>query len=383
MELGLVGLGKMGGNMRERIRRAGHTVIGYDRNPDLADVHSLEELVGKLKGPRVVWVMVPAGAADPVHRSTSWPSCCRPATSSSTAATPAGRTTRSTPRSWRAKGIGFVDCGVSGGVWGLENGYALMYGGDKDDVAAATSWTRTMRAPRCDREHGGDDAGRLEPRLLGRRSPGRRLRRHAGEARQRRLARPADEQRHAEREQRFLARQQLEVLRRRLAEADARIDDDALAPDPRRLRRRDALAQERRDLADDVVVARLGAASIAACRACASGRRRSRRAPRPARAPGRAQRTDVVDDVDAEVERARMTSALVVSIETGQPRRDRRLEHRATRASSSSASPARHRAGSTRRRCRGCRRLRRASARSGRSRAPASRRRRLRRTSRA
>ncbi|PSM39321.1 6-phosphogluconate dehydrogenase, partial [Streptomyces dioscori] len=63
MELGLVGLGKMGGNMRERIRRAGHTVIGYDRNADLADVHSLEELVGKLKGPRVVWVMVPAGAA--------------------------------------------------------------------------------------------------------------------------------------------------------------------------------------------------------------------------------------------------------------------------------------------------------------------------------
>ncbi len=55
MELGLVGLGKMGGNMRERIRRAGHTVIGYDRNPDLADVHSLEELVGRLKGPRVVW----------------------------------------------------------------------------------------------------------------------------------------------------------------------------------------------------------------------------------------------------------------------------------------------------------------------------------------
>ena len=68
MELGLVGLGKMGGNMRERIRRAGHTVIGYDRNPDLADVHSLDELVGKLKGPRVVWVMVPAGGRDPVHR---------------------------------------------------------------------------------------------------------------------------------------------------------------------------------------------------------------------------------------------------------------------------------------------------------------------------
>ncbi|MFD7708781.1 NAD(P)-binding domain-containing protein, partial [Streptomyces sp. NPDC059786] len=63
MQLGLVGLGKMGGNMRERIRRAGHTVLGYDRNPDLADVGSLGELVEKLEGPRVVWVMVPAGAA--------------------------------------------------------------------------------------------------------------------------------------------------------------------------------------------------------------------------------------------------------------------------------------------------------------------------------
>ncbi|WP_190195482.1 NAD(P)-binding domain-containing protein, partial [Streptomyces minutiscleroticus] len=62
MKLGLVGLGKMGGNMRERIRRAGHTVIGYDRNPDVSDVNSLEELVQQLEGPRVVWVMVPAGA---------------------------------------------------------------------------------------------------------------------------------------------------------------------------------------------------------------------------------------------------------------------------------------------------------------------------------
>ena len=63
MELGLVGLGRMGGNMRERIRRAGHTVVGFDRNPEVSDVGSLAELVEQLPAPRAVWVMVPAGEA--------------------------------------------------------------------------------------------------------------------------------------------------------------------------------------------------------------------------------------------------------------------------------------------------------------------------------
>src|SRR3954465_14406646 len=118
MELGLVGLGKMGGNMRERIPRPCRTVVGYDRNPDLADVHSLEELVGRLKGPRVVWVMVPAGAATQ-------------ATIDELAAVRepgdvvvGGGNSRWTDDEKHAvelgiKGIGFVDCGVSGGVWGL------------------------------------------------------------------------------------------------------------------------------------------------------------------------------------------------------------------------------------------------------------------------
>ncbi len=61
MQLGLVGLGRMGGNMRERIRGAGHEVVGYDRNQDIADVANLTELVEKLQTPRVVWTMVPAG----------------------------------------------------------------------------------------------------------------------------------------------------------------------------------------------------------------------------------------------------------------------------------------------------------------------------------
>ncbi|MFF3496394.1 phosphogluconate dehydrogenase (NAD(+)-dependent, decarboxylating) [Streptomyces sp. NPDC002795] len=134
MEIGLVGLGKMGGNMRERMRRAGHTVFGYDRNPDLADVHSLEELVGKLKGPRVVWVMVPAGAA-----TQSTVDELGGLLSEGDIVVDGGNSRwtddEKHAQELAAKGIGFVDAGVSGGVWGLENGYALMVGGSEENVA--------------------------------------------------------------------------------------------------------------------------------------------------------------------------------------------------------------------------------------------------------
>ena len=66
MHVGLVGLGKMGNNMRERMRRAGLTVVGYDRNPEVTDTASLAELVQKLDGPRVVWVMLPIQVVDQV-----------------------------------------------------------------------------------------------------------------------------------------------------------------------------------------------------------------------------------------------------------------------------------------------------------------------------
>ncbi|MFE9448771.1 phosphogluconate dehydrogenase (NAD(+)-dependent, decarboxylating) [Streptomyces sp. NPDC006739] len=134
MELGLVGLGKMGGNMRERIRRAGHTVLGYDRNADLADVHSLEELVGKLSGPRVVWVMVPAGEAtqSTIDRLAE---LLEPGDVVVDGGNSRWTDDERHAEELAAKGIGFVDCGVSGGVWGLRNGYALMYGGDAENVA--------------------------------------------------------------------------------------------------------------------------------------------------------------------------------------------------------------------------------------------------------
>jgi 6-phosphogluconate dehydrogenase len=136
MELGLVGLGKMGGNMRERIRRAGHTVIGYDRNADLADVHSLGELVGKLAGPRVVWVMVPAG--EPTQSTIDeLAGLLEPGDVVVDGGNSRWTDDEKHAEELAAKGIGFVDCGVSGGVWGLENGYALMYGGDAENVAKA------------------------------------------------------------------------------------------------------------------------------------------------------------------------------------------------------------------------------------------------------
>jgi len=134
MELGLVGLGKMGGNMRERIRRAGHTVIGYDRNPDLADVHSLGELVGKLKGPRVVWVMVPAGA--PTQATVDeLAGLLEPGDVVVDGGNSRWTDDEKHAEELGAKGIGFVDAGVSGGVWGLQNGYALMVGGDAENIA--------------------------------------------------------------------------------------------------------------------------------------------------------------------------------------------------------------------------------------------------------
>ncbi|MFJ2815130.1 phosphogluconate dehydrogenase (NAD(+)-dependent, decarboxylating) [Streptomyces sp. NPDC087294] len=133
MDLGLVGLGKMGGNMRERIRRAGLTVYGFDRNPDLADVHSLEELVGKLQGPRVVWVMVPAG--QPTQSTIDeLAELLEPGDVVVDGGNSRWTDDEKHAEELAAKGIGFVDCGVSGGVWGLKNGYALMYGGAVEDV---------------------------------------------------------------------------------------------------------------------------------------------------------------------------------------------------------------------------------------------------------
>ena len=133
MQIGMIGLGKMGGNMAERLRRAGHDVVGYDRDPKASDVASLAELKERLSAPRAVWVMVPAG--EPTRQTITELNDLLEAGD----LVIDGGNSHYVDDQEHAKmlseaGIHFIDAGVSGGVWGLQNGYGLMVGGDDEDV---------------------------------------------------------------------------------------------------------------------------------------------------------------------------------------------------------------------------------------------------------
>jgi 6-phosphogluconate dehydrogenase len=155
MQIGFVGLGRMGGNMVTRLLRSNHQVIAYDRaeaaraaveKGGARGVDSLDALVGALTPPRAVWVMVPAGAAtestinDLAGKlaagdviidggNTKWTDDVRRA------------------EALKPRGIHYVDAGTSGGIWGLENGYCLMVGGEKDVVARLTPIFSTLAPP--------------------------------------------------------------------------------------------------------------------------------------------------------------------------------------------------------------------------------------------
>lgn len=157
MQLGLVGLGKMGFNMRERLRAHGHEVIGYDPRPEVTDAPSLEELAKTLVAPRVVWVMVPSGD---ITRNTI--ASLSEVLDSGDLVIDGGnsRFTDDAANAERlaAKGIGYIDAGVSGGIWGLENGYGLMVGGSDEDVARALPIFDALR-PEGERADGFVHAG--------------------------------------------------------------------------------------------------------------------------------------------------------------------------------------------------------------------------------
>jgi len=135
VKLGMIGLGKMGANMAERLGAAGHEVVGYDAfNHDASQVGSLGELVGALDAPRVVWLMVPSG--DPTQSTID--ELAKLLSTGDVVIDGGNSNWRDSVRRGSAlgeQGIGFVDCGTSGGIWGKENGYSLMVGGDDAHVA--------------------------------------------------------------------------------------------------------------------------------------------------------------------------------------------------------------------------------------------------------
>jgi 6-phosphogluconate dehydrogenase len=152
MELGIIGLGKMGGNMAERLRLAGHRVIGFDFNADavkkLSDagsvgVSSLEELAKAFTGRKAIWIMVPAG--DPVDETIAK---LKPFMAKGDIYIDGGNSmykdSQRRHEALKAEGFEFVDVGTSGGIWGITEGYSMMIGGDEDVVSSLTPIFETL-----------------------------------------------------------------------------------------------------------------------------------------------------------------------------------------------------------------------------------------------
>jgi 6-phosphogluconate dehydrogenase len=142
MQLGLIGLGKMGGFMAERIHNAGHQVVGFDFSAEAVSklaatgnvgANSLEDMVSKLEAPRAVWMMVPSG--DPVDETIAkLEALLSPGDIIIDGGNSNYKDTIRRHGQVTAKGFQYVDCGTSGGVWGLKEGYSMMIGGDKEPV---------------------------------------------------------------------------------------------------------------------------------------------------------------------------------------------------------------------------------------------------------
>ena len=133
MQLGMIGLGRMGANMAQRLRAAGHDVVGYDRDPAVSDTADLPDLVSRLAGPRAVWIMVPHGA--PTRATVDeLAGLLAPGDLVIDGGNSYYKDDAVHAALLAERGIGYLDCGVSGGVWGLKNGYGLMVGGGDADV---------------------------------------------------------------------------------------------------------------------------------------------------------------------------------------------------------------------------------------------------------
>lgn len=162
MELGIVGLGKMGANMARRLRQGGHRVVGFNRSPNiinqlaaevgLVPAYTLAEVVAQLSAPRVVWLMLPAGQA-----TTDAVEQVKALLAPGDIVIDGGNTNYKDDTKHAAllqpNGIHFVDVGTSGGIWGLTEGYSLMIGGEAETVARLSPIFETL-APAADRGWG-------------------------------------------------------------------------------------------------------------------------------------------------------------------------------------------------------------------------------------
>ncbi len=161
MELGMIGLGKMGGFMTERLIRGGHRVIGFDRDPAVVQklaekgavsANSLDNIISQLKPPRAIWLMVPAG--DPVDQTIA---ALVPHLAPGDTIIDGGNSyykdSMRRAAALAPKNINFVDCGTSGGVWGITEGYSMMVGGDADVVKRLSPIFETL-APGPDKGWG-------------------------------------------------------------------------------------------------------------------------------------------------------------------------------------------------------------------------------------
>jgi 6-phosphogluconate dehydrogenase len=160
MNMGMLGLGRMGANMVERLARGGHRVVGYDRDAAARQaleergaeaVETVAELVAALEPPRSVWLMVPAGVVDAVLEELV------PHLAADDTVVDGGnsnyRETIRRAESLREQDLHYLDAGTSGGVWGLEEGYSLMVGGDVEAVERLRPLFETL-APASDRGWG-------------------------------------------------------------------------------------------------------------------------------------------------------------------------------------------------------------------------------------
>ncbi|MEP6605955.1 MAG: phosphogluconate dehydrogenase (NAD(+)-dependent, decarboxylating) [Nitrosospira sp.] len=161
MDLGMIGLGRMGGNMAQRLVRGGHRVVGFARNPatrkqmeekGIAPAVSLEALVNELKQPRVIWIMVPAGTAVDATITALMP-LLAPDDVIIEGGNSNYKDTQRRAQMLEMGRIHYVDTGTSDGVWGLQNGYSIMVGGDEEVVARLRPIFETL-APAPDKGWG-------------------------------------------------------------------------------------------------------------------------------------------------------------------------------------------------------------------------------------